>query len=239
MQKILEKNMATILITGANRGLGLEFCKQYAQENWNVIACCRQPEKATALTKLKIEFSNISVLPLDVSDLAQIDQLAKTLDGTAIDVLLNNAGIYGDESGHGFSNLNYTQWQKNMTVNVFAPVKMTEAFLPHLQRGEQKKVVAMSSLMGSIEDNGSGGSILYRSSKAALNAAMKSIAIDNRHKKIAVLILHPGWVKTDMGGSNAPMEIPESVVKMRETIANFTHQQSGEFLRYDGQKLPW
>lgn len=231
--------MTTILITGANRGLGLEFCKQYAQENWNVIACCREPEKATDLTKLANEFSNISVLRLNVSDLNQIDQLAKQLDGIAIDVLLNNAGIYGDESGHGFGNLDYEQWQKNMTVNVFAPVKLTEAFLPNLQRGEQKKVVAMSSLMGSIEDNGSGGSILYRSSKSALNSAMKSIAIDNKQKKIAILILHPGWVKTDMGGSNAPMEIPESVSKMRATIANFTLEQSGEFLRYDGKQLPW
>jgi NAD(P)-dependent dehydrogenase (short-subunit alcohol dehydrogenase family) len=237
--KFLEKKMATILITGANRGLGLEFCKQYAQENWAVIACCREPEKATALTKLKTEFSNISVLPLDISDLAQIDQLAKKLDGTAIDVLLNNAGIYGDESGHGFGNLDYTQWQKNMTVNVFAPVKLTEVLLPNLEHGKLKKVVAMSSLMGSIEDNGSGGSILYRSSKTALNSAMKSIAIDIYQKEIAVLILHPGWVKTDMGGSNAPMEISESVTKMRKTIADFTHQQSGNFLRYDGKILPW
>jgi NAD(P)-dependent dehydrogenase (short-subunit alcohol dehydrogenase family) len=234
-----EKNMATILITGANRGLGLEFCKQYATDGWQVLACCREPEKATALTQLAQQHSNISVLPLDVSDLTQIDQLAKQLNGTAIDVLLNNAGVYGDESEHSFGNLDYEQWQKVMTVNVFAPVKMTEAFLPHLQRGEQKTVVAMSSLMGSMADNGSGGSILYRSSKAALNAAMKSVAIDNRQKEIAVLILHPGWVKTDMGGSNAPMEIPESVTKMRETIANFTLEQSGEFLRFDGLKLPW
>lgn len=231
--------MATILITGANRGLGLEFCKQYAQEDWTVIACCREPEKATALTKLKTEFSNISVLPLDVSDLNQIEQLAKKLDHTAIDILLNNAGIYGDESGHGFGNLDYEQWQKNMTVNVFAPVKLTEILLPNLQRGEQKKVVAMSSLMGSIEDNGSGGSILYRSSKTALNSAMKSIAIDIKQTQIAVLILHPGWVKTDMGGLNAPMEIAGSVSKMRETIANFTLEQSGDFLRFDGSKLPW
>ena len=231
--------MATILITGANRGLGLEFCKQYAQENWNVIACCREPEKATTLNKLKTQFSNISVLTLDVSDLNQIEQLAKKLNNTAIDILLNNAGIYGDESGHGFGNLDYTQWQKNMTVNVFAPVKLTEVLLPNLERGKFKKVVAMSSLMGSIEDNGSGGSILYRSSKTALNSVMKSVAIDIHQKEIAVLILHPGWVKTDMGGSNAPMEIPESVTKMRETIANFTLKQSGEFLRYDGKKLPW
>lgn len=231
--------MATILITGANRGLGLEFCKQYAQDGWDVLACCREPKNAVDLTQLAAQFSNISLLSLDVSDLTQIDVLAKQLDGTAIDVLLSNAGVYGDVAGHGFGKLDYAQWQKTMTINVFAPVKLTEAFLPHLQRGTQKKVVAMSSLMGSMADNGSGGSILYRSSKAALNAAMKSIAIDNRQKEIAVLILHPGWVKTDMGGSNAPMEIPDSVQKMRDTIANFTLAQSGEFLRYDGATLPW
>ncbi len=231
--------MATILITGANRGLGLEFCKQYAKENWNVIACCRNPQNASDLTKLANQFPSVSILQLDVSDLSQISTLAKTLDGTEIDILLNNAGIYGDESGHGFGNLDYAQWQKNMTVNVFAPVKLTEALLSNLECGKLKKVVAISSLMGSIEDNGSGGSILYRSSKTALNSAMKSIAIDIKPKNIAVLILHPGWVKTDMGGSNASMEISKSVVKMRETIANFTHQQSGEFLRYDGEKLPW
>lgn len=231
--------MNTILITGANRGLGLEFCNQYAQEGWNVLACCRNPENSKALTQLVQQFSNISVLSLDVSDLTQIDALAKKLNGTVIDVLLCNAGVYGDEAGHGFGHLDYAQWQKNMTINVFAPVKLTEAFLPHLQRSALKKVVAMSSLMGSMADNGSGGSILYRSSKAALNAAMKSIAIDNRHNEIAVLILHPGWVKTDMGGSNAPMEIPESVQKMRDTIANFSLTQSGAFLRYDGVTLPW
>lgn len=231
--------MATILITGASRGLGLEFCKQYAKENWNVIACCRNPQNASDLIKLTNQFPSVSILQLDVSDLNQIATLEKTLDGTEIDVLLNNAGIYGDESGHGFGNLDYAQWQKNMTVNVFAPVKLTEALLSNLERGKLKKVVAISSLMGSIEDNGSGGSILYRSSKTALNSAMKSISIDIKAKNIAVLILHPGWVKTDMGGSNAPMEISKSVTTMRETIANFTHQQSGEFLRYDGQKLPW
>ncbi|MDD2865096.1 MAG: SDR family oxidoreductase [Methylococcales bacterium] len=231
--------MATILITGANRGLGLEFAKQYAQDGWQVLACCREPKTATDLTQLANQFENLSVLALDVSDLTQIDALAKQLGDTAIDVLLANAGVYGDEAGHGFGKLDYAQWQKNMTINVFAPVKLAEVFLPNLQRGTQKKVIAMSSLMGSMADNGSGGSILYRSSKAALNAAMKSVAIDNRQKDIAVLILHPGWVKTDMGGSNAPMEIPDSVQKMRDTIANFTLAQSGEFLRYDGATLPW
>ena len=174
-----------------------------------------------------------------MANLAQIDALAQQLDGTAIDVLLNNAGVYGDTAGRGFGNLDVAEWQKTMTINVFAPVKMTEAFLPNLKLGSQKKVLAISSLMGSLADNCSGGSILYRSSKAALNAAMKSVAIDNRANELAILILHPGWVKTDMGGSNAPLEILESVQKMRETIANFTLAQSGEFLRYDGTPLPW
>jgi NAD(P)-dependent dehydrogenase (short-subunit alcohol dehydrogenase family) len=116
---------------------------------------------------------------------------------------------------------------------------MTEVFLAHVARSEQKKIVAMSSLMGSLADNTSGGSILYRSSKSALNAAMKSIAIELQVKNIAVLILHPGWVKTDMGGSNAPMGIAQSVSQMRETIARFTLAQTGEFLRYDGKELPW
>lgn len=231
--------MKTILITGSNRGLGLEFCKQYARDGWKVLACCRSPEKAGELTLLAQSNPNVSIFPLDVSDLTQIDALAKQLDGVEIDVLLNNAGIYGDVAGRGFGNLDYTQWQHIMQINVFAPVKMTEVFLPHLQRGKLKTVVAMSSLMGSMADNGSGGSILYRSSKAALNAAMKSISLDIRHEDIAVLILHPGWVKTDMGGMNAPMESPDSIAKMRNTIANFSLEQTGEFLRYDGTPLPW
>ena len=231
--------MATILITGATRGLGLEFCKQYAQEGWNVIACCREPKSATALTEFAQQHSNVSVLPLDLSDLNQIEQLGKQLENTALDVLLNNAGVYGDESAHDFGQLDYQTWQKTLVINLFAQVKMAEVFLPHLQRGKQRKLVAMSSLMASMADNSSGGSILYRSSKAALNAAMKSISIDTRNRNIAVLILHPGWVKTDMGGVNAPMAIPDSVQAMRQTIADFTLAQSGEFLRFDGTPLPW
>ncbi len=231
--------MATILITGANRGLGLDFCRQYAQDNWQVIACCRQPQNATELNQLAAQHTNVSVFALDMEDFSQIEQLAVTLSAISIDVLLNNAGVYGDAAAHRFGNLDYQAWQHTLSTNVFAPVKMIETFLPHVARSEQKKVVAMSSLMGSIADNTSGGSILYRSSKSALNAAMKSIAIELQAKHIAVLILHPGWVKTDMGGSNAPMEIPQSVSQMRDTIANFTLAQTGEFQRYDGKVLPW
>ena len=227
--------MATVLITGANRGLGLEFCRQYAAEGWQVLACCRNPETAGKLA----EIPHVRVFPLDVSDFAQIDALAAQLQDTAIDVLINNAGIYGDSPRRGFGQLDYAAWTQTLTINTQAPVKMAEAFLPHLQRGDKKMLVTITSQMGSIADNGSGGSILYRTSKAALNAAMKSIAIDLADQSIGVLVLHPGWVKTDMGGPNALIDAQQSVAGMRQVIAQFTLAQSGSFLKYDGSSLPW
>jgi len=227
--------MATVLITGANRGLGLEFCKQYADEGWDVLACCRNPETADKLA----DIPQVRVLPLDVSDFAQIDKLAAQLQDTAIDVLINNAGIYGDSPRRSFGQLDYAAWTQTLTINTQAPVKMAEAFLPNLQQGDKKMLVSISSQMGSIADNGSGGSIVYRTSKAALNAAMKSIAIDLAEQGIGVLVLHPGWVKTDMGGPNALIDAQKSVAGMRQVIARFTLDQSGGFLKYDGSSLPW
>ena len=158
--------MRTVLVTGANRGLGLEFCRQYAVAGWRVIAACRQPESAEALRALAVQHGNLAIETLDVADFAQIDALAGKLNGEAIDVLLNNAGIYGDEAGKGFGHLDYAKWQMTLAVNTMAPVKMAEAFLPHLQRGQDKLIASVSSLMGSMTDNGGGGSLLYRSSKA-------------------------------------------------------------------------
>ena len=226
--------MATVLITGANRGLGLEFCRQYAAEGWQVLACCRNPDTACQLTGM----SQARVFPLDVTNFEQIDQLAAELHDTAIDVLINNAGVYGGPH-NGFGQLDYAAWTQTLTVNCQAPVKMAEAFLPHLKRGGNKLLVSISSQMGSISDNSSGGGILYRTGKAALNAAMKSIAIDLQDQGIGVLVLHPGWVKTDMGGANALIEAQESVAGMRQVIARFTLAQSGSFLKYDGSTLPW
>ena len=226
--------MATVLITGASRGLGLEFCKQYAAEDWQVLACCRNPDMAGELT----DIPQVRVFPLDVSDFEQIDNLAAQLQDTAIDVLINNAGIYGGPHS-GFGQLDYTAWTHTLTVNTQAPVKMAEVFLPHLKRGDKKLLASISSQMGSIADNSSGGSILYRTSKAALNAAMKSLAIDLKDQEIGVLVLHPGWVKTDMGGPNALIKAQESIAGMRNVIARFTLAQSGSFLKYDGSTLPW
>ena len=231
--------MATVLVTGANRGLGLEFCKQYATEGWRVLACCRMPHAATELADLAGRYPHVSVFALDVADFQQIEQLASQLHDTSIDVLINNAGVYGDSQEQGFGQLDYQAWTKTMAVNVQAPVKMAETFLPHLMRGDKKLLVAISSLMGSIADNSSGGSILYRSSKAALNAALKSVAIDLKEQAIGVLIFHPGWVKTAMGGADAPLEATQSVAGMRQVISAFSLEQTGSFVKYDGTSMPW
>ena len=231
--------MKTVLITGANRGLGLEFCRQYASDGWKVIAACRNPEQADQLNALADSHPNLRIEALDISDLAKIDELGARLAGEAIDVLLNNAGVYSDRQGHGFGQLDYRAWSESFLINAMAPTKLAEALLPNIQGSGQKLIVSVSSLMGSMADNQSGGSLLYRSSKAALNAAMKSLAVDLAPSSVGVLILHPGWVRTDMGGRNALIDVEESVSGMRRRIAEFTLAQSGCFLKYDGSVLPW
>ena len=231
--------MQTILITGANRGLGLEFSRQYALVGWRVIAACRQPEKAEALLALSQKHKNVSIHALDVADFSQVDALSLALKDFEIDVLLNNAGIYSDTSSNGFGCLDYQAWLQALSVNSIAPVKLIEAFLPQLLRGQTKLTVAISSLMGSLADNTSGGSLLYRSSKAALNAAMKTLSIDLKPQGIGVLILHPGWVRTDMGGKNGLIDVEQSVTGMRQRIDEFSITESGSFLKYDGTPMPW
>lgn len=231
--------MSTVLITGANRGLGLEFCRQFAEKGWEVIACCRQPEKADALNALKQRHSLVRIVTQDVAKLDQIDSLAKQLADVNIDILINNAGVYDDRKGNDFGQLDYQAWLNSLIVNTQAPMKMAEAFLPQIKRGGKKLIVNISSLMGSIADNGSGGSIFYRSSKAALNASMKSLAIDLKDQGVGVLIFHPGWVRTDMGGPNGLIDIQTSVSGMCEQIEKFTLAQTGKFIKYDGKAMPW
>jgi NAD(P)-dependent dehydrogenase (short-subunit alcohol dehydrogenase family) len=231
--------MTTVLVTGANRGLGLEFCRQYAADGWKVMACCRNPAQATALQALAASYPTIELETLDVTDFAGIDALAEKLAARRIDLLLNNAGVYGDNKTNGFGHLDYQLWAQNLLINTQAPLKMAEAFLPHVKASDKKLMVNISSLMGSIGDNTGGGSIYYRSSKAALNAAMKSLAIGLKDLSIGVLTLHPGWVKTDMGGPNALIGVEESIGGMRQVIGRFTLAQSGAFLKYDGSVMPW
>ncbi|MDD2760385.1 MAG: SDR family oxidoreductase [Methylomonas sp.] len=231
--------MNTVLITGANRGLGLEFCKQYAEAGWKVLAVCREPSAALQLQALAERHDTLQIEQLDVGDFAGIDCLGARLASDSIDVLVNNAGVYLDHSGNGLGHLDYAAWSDSFLINSIAPVKLVETFLPHIQRSQKKLIVSISSLMGSMADNQSGGSLLYRSSKAGLNAAMKTLAVDLAPRAIGVLILHPGWVRTDMGGKNALIDVNESVSGMRKQIAEFTLAQSGCFVKYDGSRLPW
>jgi NAD(P)-dependent dehydrogenase (short-subunit alcohol dehydrogenase family) len=230
--------MPTVLITGANRGLGIEFCRQFAKANWTVIACCRTPDSATELRRL-CEHTTLQIEELDVSNFEQINTLSNKLSDLKIDVLINNAGIYQDTKQTSFGSLDYKAWAHSLQVNMIAPVKLAEAFFHQIIHSDKRLIVNISSLMGSIADNSSGGSLLYRSSKAALNAAMKSLSIDLKHHTIGILTLHPGWVLTDMGGANALITATESVTGMRQVIESFSLTQTGCFVRYDGKPMPW
>lgn len=226
--------MPTVLITGANRGIGLELAKQYAADGWSVIATARDPGQADALKKLK---GDIRIEALEVTDERQIEALAKALKGTAIDVLLNNAGMLtGYES---FGATDTESWLQTLHVNTIAPLKLAEALVEHVARSQAKKIVAITSGMGSIGGNASTGAYAYRSSKAALNKVMATAAHELRSRGISVAVISPGWVRTDMGGSGAPLDVKESAAGIRKVIDQLNVGTSGQFFNYSGENIPW
>lgn len=232
--------MPTLLITGANRGIGLGFVRQYIEAGWRVFACCRSPGKAEALNQLMLQYSDLlSTHVLDVADFNQIESLAAELTGQKIDVLLNNAGTYPDTGSSGFGATDYEAWQYAFRVNSMASLKMAEAFTNQVVHSQQKKIVSITSKMGSITDNTSGDSYLYRSSKAALNMVVKSLSIDLAPRGITTVALHPGWVQTAMGGANALITVQQSVTGMRRVIEQLSPDYSGKFYAYDGKEIPW
>jgi NAD(P)-dependent dehydrogenase (short-subunit alcohol dehydrogenase family) len=225
----------TVLITGTNRGLGLEFVKQFAIEGYQVIACTRKINKKDELHQLQEKFKTISICKLDIANFSSIDQFAK-LFKKPIDILINNAGVYPDSS---VDHVDYKSWLDAFKINTLAAFKMTEAFLPHLKKGQLKKIASLTSKMGSIDDNSGGGEYIYRSSKTALNMVMKSLSIDLKPYDLSVITLHPGWVRTDMGGPNGLIDVDESVAGMKRQIDKLTIRTSGQFIDYDGKKIPW
>ena len=229
-------NSYQVLITGANRGIGLEFSKQYAADGWKVLACCREPQSAIALQALASAHSNIEILALDVADFKQIDALALQLKESTIDVLINNAGVYPSSS---FGDVDYNDWTEGFKINSMAPLKMAEAFVQHVTRSQLKKIATLSSKMGSLDDNTSGGSYSYRASKAAVNMVMKSLSIDLKPYGISVVTLHPGWVQTDMGGENALVSATTSVAGLRHVIEHLSIESTGKFIAYDGKEIAW
>lgn len=225
--------MPTILITGANRGLGLEAVKQYSAAGWTIHACCRDPGKAPELKALR----GVTVHKLDVTDFAATDRLAAEMKGTAIDVLFANAGRSNPATSQ-FGKIDYTDWQETLTVNLLAPFKLIEAFIDHVEASQRKTVAVVSSIMGSM-GKAYGKSYPYRASKAGLNAALVNLAIDLKPRGIHFLMIHPGWVRTDMGGPTAHIGAEESVRGMRAVVDRASPETSGHFFQFDGQELPW
>ena len=226
----------SVLITGSNRGIGLKLVEQYAKKNFYVLATCRDISRADQLDSMAKQYSNIQILALDVAQSEDIQRLANTLKKAPIDILINNAGIWRSSS---LSSVNKEAWLESFNTNAIAPYEMAQAFLPNILDGSLKKVVSITSKMGSIEDNTSGGSYIYRSSKSALNMVMRSLQHDLQSQGIATLTLHPGWVKTDMGGMNALINVDQSVVGMMKIIDNLTLENSGQFLDYAGKTIAW
>ena len=220
--------MPTLLITGANRGLGLEFARQYAADGWKVIGTVRNPDRADDLRRVP---GDIRVEQLDVADVEAIRAFAARID-EPIDHLICNAGVMGK-----YSEVDPDSWAYTLRVNAIAPTLLAQALVDRVTPGG--KIAVITSKMGSIADNESGGGIIYRSSKAALNAAWRSLAIDWRDRDLAVAMLHPGWVQTAMGGPSAPTPPEESIAGLRRVIAGLTRERSGSFLDFQGNEIPW
>ncbi|MSO97635.1 MAG: SDR family oxidoreductase [Rhodospirillaceae bacterium] len=236
--------MPTILITGTSRGLGLELTRQYCADGWNVIATCRMPAEASELQALDKQYPSLNVHALDVANFTAIDKLAHELKGRPIDVLLNNAGVFGpkakaeNDPRQEFSHMDYEMWANLFRINTMAPMKIAEAFVENVATSAQKKIVTITSSVGSISRT-DGRTNAYRTSKAATNMLMRNLSFDLKNRGIITAAFCPGWVKTRMGGEGAPLEAPEAMASLRRVIANLTPKSSGQFWLYNGDLIPW
>lgn len=223
--------MPTVLITGASRGIGLGLARHYAAAGWQVLACCRNPDAVDAP-------DGVELIALDVADDSQIAALADALAGRPIDLLINNAGVYGPRDAV-VGNVKSEDWLAVLRINTVAPLMVTQALLPNIRAGDGKIIAIVSSKVGSIADNSSGNSYIYRSSKTAVNQVAKSLSIDLEGAGITAVALHPGWVRTDMGGPNALISTETSVQGLTTLLDRLTPGDSGKFFNYDGAEIPW
>ena len=232
--------MPTVLITGANRGLGLEFVRQYLRDSWRVIAACRKPEQAADLQEIKANYGErIVICPLEVTDNDAIHALAARLEGTAIDIFIQNAGIDHDD---GFRETSFADRLQIFRINTLPVLIIAEAFIDHIAASDQKKLVYISSLKASTTVSAGhtgGGQYCYRASKAAGNSIIKALSFDLAGKGVITAAISPGWVRTDMGGPHAPFSPEESVTMVRRVINNLTPENSGGYFNQDGKANPW
>jgi NAD(P)-dependent dehydrogenase (short-subunit alcohol dehydrogenase family) len=227
-----------IVVTGANRGLGLEFVRRYHQLGHHVEAVAREPNKSPELLALAASApGKIRLHACDVARDIEARALPITLGDVAVDILINNAGVMGQMLP--LDQLDYEDMLRTFNVNALGPLRISAALLPHLRRSTTRKIVHISSGMGSISDNTSGGAYGYRMSKAALNMACRSMAVDLRPENFKIVVINPGWVKTDMGGPNAPESVDNSVRFMMDRIEQLSPEQSGTFLHYRGHTWGW
>ncbi|MEL7044660.1 MAG: SDR family oxidoreductase [Pseudomonadota bacterium] len=230
--------MGTVMITGVNRGIGFELLKQYAQDGWRTIGTCRNPASASEANALAGSNDLVALHELDVSDSTAVAGLADELRDVAIDVLILNAGMMGSRSNK-LGELDADEFRRVLDVNVVAQAVCLQAFAPHVAASGQRAIVGMGSFLGSMGCNSDGGNYSYRASKAALHAIMVSASHDLREQGITSIVMHPGWVQTDMGGPNATVDTPTAVQGIRRVIEGLTPADSGRLLTYEGAELPW
>lgn len=232
--------MPSILITGSNRGLGLEWVRQYLDLGWRVYATCRHPHQAQDLKCLQQTHNALSIHQLDITHPEDVRRITQELSDIKLDILVNNAGVYFEQWGKDkLGRIDYVAWLETLKVNTLGAIRVTEALRKQLARGDKRLVITITSHMGSLEDIQSPNDYAYRSSKAALNAVMKGLAYELAESGIGILLVHPGWVRTRMGGSSAPLSTQESVTDMRKLVDQFKPTDSGQFYRHDGVIIPW
>lgn len=230
--------MTNVLITGANRGLGLGFVKSFLEKNVNVICTTRNISGSKKLLECKKRHpDNLEILELDLVRENSENTLSDLLSDKPIDILINNAGV--GNSNQDFGSVSSKAWVEVLKVNLIAPLMITQSIIENVKKSSAKKIYFLSSQLGSIKENTSGGMYIYRSSKTSLNQVVKSLSVDLKAHGITVVSLHPGWVKTDMGGPNAPVSIEESIEGMMKVIKATDIRDTGRFLNYDGKELPW
>ena len=237
--------MSSILITGTDRGIGLELVRCFARDGWRVFACCRNPERAEELQALSAPNKRISIHRLDVTDQAQIAELAATLKDETIDILYNNAGIFGpgqqgfDPHRQGFGQTDKDGWLYTFHVNCIAPMQISEALVEMVKSRKKRIIATMGSVMGSIAENRSGGHYAYRTSKAAVHMVMKGLSIDLADRCIICVALHPGWVRTSIGGAAAPLTADISAQGLKKVLLGLTAADSGYLIDSVGEKRAW
>lgn len=226
--------MPSVAITGANRGLGLALARSFAADGWRVHACCRHPEKAADLKALG---EGLALHRLEVTDALQVSSLARSLAEEPVDLLVNNAAVRCPEGAFGA--LDYDDWARSFAVNVMGPMRLAEQFAPLLAAGTRRQIVNVSSVLGSIGRTASGGDYPYRSSKAALNMVTRCLAADLAERGIAVFAVHPGWLRSEIGGEAAPLAPDQAAADLRALFDRLQPEDSGGFFDRDGTPIPW